>query len=124
MKTKTTTFTCSVCHETKTNTDDFTTGYGVNSNGEKVCFSCCGKMDYDTMTKENRITLYLNTPKDSVWYLTNWPGTMKIDIRQHKEGRHNITGKRYDVWFSFAGKKWHGVQYGDNTQLCHCKAVA
>ena len=30
----------------------------------------------------------------------------------------------YDVWFIGPdGKEWHGVQYGDLTQVCHCRRV-
>jgi hypothetical protein len=37
-------------------------------------------------------------------------------------GRHNIAGVRYDVWFRGPdGHVWWGVQYGDMTQICHCK---
>ena len=34
----------------------------------------------------------------------------------------DIAGKRLDVWFYGPdGYIWHGVQYGDNTQIVHCK---
>lgn len=52
---------------------------------------------------------------------SNWPHTLVF--RAHGQvGRHNIAGKRYDVWFNGPdGYEWHGVTYGDWTQLCHCK---
>lgn len=32
------------------------------------------------------------------------------------------TGVRYDTWFTGPdGKQWHAVQYGDNTQIAHCR---
>jgi hypothetical protein len=55
--------------------------------------------------------------------LTNWPGSLSIQVRRIKTGHHNIAGKRYDVWFTFEGHEWHGVQYGDNTQICHCRKL-
>lgn len=53
--------------------------------------------------------------------ITNWPGTLEFSTAYMRRGYHNIAGRRYDVWFYFAGKRWHGVQYGDNTQILHCR---
>lgn len=55
--------------------------------------------------------------------LTNWPGTLNLPINTIKVGRHNIARRRYDFWFTFESANWHGVQYGDNTQLAHCRKV-
>jgi hypothetical protein len=38
-----------------------------------------------------------------------------------KKGKHNFAGTRYDAWFVFEGYWWHGVNYGENSQLIHCK---
>jgi hypothetical protein len=52
-----------------------------------------------------------------------WPGTLKIRCGV-RTGRHNIAGKRYDVWFVGPdGKNWHGVTYGDNTQICRVRRL-
>lgn len=56
--------------------------------------------------------------------VTNWYGTFKIPIYcRPKIGRHNFAGVRYDIWFGFAGSDWHGVVYGNNTQLCHIRRI-
>jgi hypothetical protein len=56
--------------------------------------------------------------------VSNWPGSLKFQTGPVKVGRHNMAGKRYDVWFRGPdGKDWHGVQYGENTQLCHCRRI-
>jgi hypothetical protein len=116
-------FQCSICHEHKTHESDFSTGYATDSEGNKICFECCGKKDAETLSNlgpKDKFSLYLNT-RDKV--LTNWPGTLKINVPYIRTGRHNMAGKRYDTWFSFAGKNFHAVQYGDNTMIAHIKAV-
>ena len=130
-------FTCTVCKkpiEVKTGTGS--TGYGLDRRNRKVCYPCCGERDKADMRATGRATLYL-TKKDKelhvtpglsgkvpVWTLTNWPGSLEIEPYNIRFGRHNIAGHRYDVWFKFEGQKWHGVRYGDMTELCHCRRCA
>lgn len=96
-----------------------TGNYGIDRHDFLHCLECCGKRDAANMVKTGRATLYL-IQRDSIWFVTNWPGT--LNIRAYVSvGRHNLAGKRYDAWFNFNGKKWHGVTYGDFTQICHCK---
>ena len=113
-------FTCVKCGQDKPVAKDGGTGYGTTPKGQMVCYDCCADSDREYMRKDSRITLYL-TIKDNKAVVANWPGTFSINCTHHKTGRHNMTGGRYDVWFVFDGFYWHGVQYGDNTQLCHCK---
>lgn len=117
----TTTHTCSVCGETKSHTG-IGTGYGVNQGGAKVCYECCAKSDRADMVKTGRATMYLTTLSgDGAAKVTNWPGSLEFHGR-YSVGRHNIARRRYDV--SFIGPDgfwWSGTQFGDNTQICHCK---
>jgi len=114
-------FKCSDCNEDKRYESPHTTGYGT-FDGLKVCFDCCGKRDEKNMDETGKATLYL-AKRGPYWYVSNWPDTLKICINFPgvRKGRHNIAGVRYDVWFNFGGFRWHGTQYGDRTQLCHCK---
>jgi len=94
------------------------TGYGYDDNGKTFCYTCCAEQDKATMIKTGKITLYLNQNLN----VGNWPHSLWFPLRYQKTGHHNIAGKRYDVWFNGPdGFVWHGVQYGDMTQLCHCK---
>ena len=102
---------------------EHTTGYGTDEKGYRYCWECCAKRDQQQMKDDGRITLYLTNPDSGQSVLTNWPGSLAIYPYRLSKGRHNIARVRYDVWFSFEGTQWHGVQYGDNTQLCHCKRV-
>jgi hypothetical protein len=68
-----------------------------------------------------RATLYLASTKERNPDITNWPGTLRFRAFAVLKGRHNIAGTRYDVYFRVNGAEWHGVQYGENTQILHCK---
>ena len=115
------TFVCDTCgKEKEVPADGIGTGYGVSSDGKKHCYSCCGELDHKEMSEAKKFILYLDMQKKT---LGNWCGTFKIQLNHIREGRHNIAGKRYDAWFTFAGKNWHAVQYGNFTQIAHCKVV-
>jgi hypothetical protein len=63
------------------------------------------------------------TTCEAAWHVTNWPGTLDIPIYLVKIGRHNLAKVRRDVWFHFAGHDWHGVCYGNDTEIVHCQAL-
>jgi len=113
---------CTICLKTiqEPPKGSITTGYGINPDGKIVCFSCCGFEDRARMMMEDRITLYL-VKRNGEYRVTNWPGTLDLSCRVTK-GRHNIARTRYDAYFAFGGRLWHGVNYGENSQILHCKA--
>lgn len=115
------------CGHPESEHSEITRGYGTDAQGNRHCYTCCAEQDKAQMRNQGRITLYLTTKPDlggsyGDAEISNWPGSLKLRGRYHK-GRHNIARTRYDVWFTFEGNNWHGVQYGDNTQLVHCKKV-
>lgn len=116
-------FTCDICKKEIEYTSDITTGYGTNKDGQKCCYACCAEADKQYMKENGKICLYL-TKKDGHYFVGNWPDSLSFSVYHIRIGRHNIAGKRYDVWFNFDGKTWHGVTYGDNTQICYCKKCA
>ena len=96
-----------------------TTGYGVTADGRKHCYQCCAETDRKAMNETGRATLYL-TDKGVV----NWPGSLSFSVTRRRKGQHNIARTREDVWFTGPdGAPWHGVQYGKNTQICHCRRI-
>lgn len=116
-------FVCSICKEHKTHESDFSTGYALDKNDNKICFDCCGKQDAATLANlkpGEKFFLYLNTKERT---LTNWPGTLKLDVVYIQKGRHNIAGNRYDTWFCYGENQYHAVQYGDNTQIAHIRRL-
>lgn len=125
---------CAVCGAECIPTE-YVSGYGeagektlIGKPGDKLCFACCAEGDRRTMDQDGRITLYLTLQGEpgSVWgsgKVSNWPGTLSFPCKG-KRGHHNIAGARYDVWFNdHQGNPWHGTQYGNNTQLCHCRKL-
>lgn len=100
-------------------------GYGVDEKGNKHCYACCAKRDIEDMKKTGKAVLYLiieedNTSKGKV---SNWPDSLSFPCYV-KKGRHNMAGCRWDCWFNGPeGRRWHGTQYGNMSQICYCKRL-
>lgn len=126
-------FQCDQCGAVK-ESQGLGTGYGVVSGPDgdkKHCYECCGVNDMKYMIENGVMVLYLTCEpasrmrspegRSTRCKVTNWPGTLSFS-GYSTVGRHNIAGWRYDVWFKGPdGYEWHGVTYGDNTQICRCK---
>lgn len=124
--------TCSVCGKQieKPKDGECGTGYGVDDKDQPVCYECCGTADLQRMIDTGRNTMYLTLGylggskiiDRTACKITNWPGTLSYTPISIVKGRHNMAGVRYDAWFVGPdGFVWHGVQYGNNTQIIHCK---
>lgn len=138
-------FKCCQCKQVNPVQTSGGTGYGYDERERPICYQCCGEMDKQRMIDTGKAVLYLTceparkmrlngrpyTPetlnqgsgRSTKGTVSNWPGTLKFDCHT-SVGRHNIAGNRYDCWFTGPdGKQWHGVTYGDNTQICHCRRM-
>jgi len=115
-------FTCSYCRQEKEVKDDVGTGYATNDKGEKICYTCCARIELDFLIEHKKGILYL-VQQDNRTVLQNWPGSLTINVSSMRKGKHNIARTRYDVWFSIDKTNWHGVQYGETTQICHVKQL-
>ena len=128
------TFRCRNCGKVKDVQYDGGTGYARDEADFLVCYDCCGDIDRQYMIDHGKITLYMTIQSDGPlgrkarrgYYdrakLGNWPGTLQFSTGSVKVGYHSIAGNRYDCWFVGPDKHvWHAVQYGDNTQIAHCK---
>jgi hypothetical protein len=112
--------TCHRCKRTiEREEGSFATGYGIDRHNHTICYACCGILDRKRMERDGYATLYL-TETPNGYRVTNWPGSLTFSAHVNR-GRHNIAGVRYDAWFWLSGYQWHGVQYGNNTQIVHCK---
>lgn len=103
----------------------FSTGFGKDSDGKTFCYECAADLDREQMETDGKTTLYLcdgDAPRK--YKVTNWPGSLSFNVGYSKQGRHNMAGTRVDVWFMVGDRQWHGTQYGENTQLVHCKRLA
>lgn len=110
------TFICADCRNVLSMRGRYGPGYGNLPEG-KICYACCADRDREHMRREGQIVLYWNGGN----MVTNWPETLEIIIQRKQLGQHNWGLPRYDVWFAFDSRVWHGVQIGDNTQVVHCK---
>lgn len=112
------------CGHLESDCSIITRGYSVYDD-KTYCYPCSVEYVKNIMRETGKFTLYLAWDPQQVWArLIDWTGLLiipveSIPVASIKVGKHNKTGKRYDVWFTFEGEKWHGVQYGDNTQLCY-----
>lgn len=122
------------CGHPPSDHSDITTGYGRWKNEETgewqtFCYACGAEKERDWMIVKGKTILYLVQHNDGTCEITDWPGELRFRVLSLRKGRHNIARVRYDVWFhgpdEYGGYSamWWGVQYGDNTQLCHCKRI-
>lgn len=137
------TFQCVKCGQEKQVQESGGTGYAEDKDGGKICYACMADIDREAMVKDGKATLYLTCEPARNMFLHgrpftigtltqghgrktagtvgNWPGTLTFPCNT-RVGNHNIARWRYDVWFRGPdGYTWHGVTYGDNTQICHCR---
>jgi hypothetical protein len=100
------------------------TGCGIYE-GKKICYACCAVRDRKALMGlkgREQYHLYLTRNGDGKFYVSNWPGTLKIAVDYAVEGRHNFAGCRTDVGFTLDGKKFYGTQYGNMSEICHVRA--
>jgi hypothetical protein len=128
-------FRCSQCQKTKrlpTDGKSGGTGYAVTRDDAAICYACASENERAAMVATGKATLYLTgipafglKPKPGERLAVgDWTGGIKLPVRGHSIGRHNIARRRYDVWFTGPdGNPWRGVTYGDNTQICHCRRI-
>jgi len=117
----TTEFDCHQCGQHKIHESNISTGYGRNDKDEKICFACCGLNDEKNLIelkKGEKICLFFNGIE-----IINWPSTLKITPTYIRKGRHNIAGTRQDVYFVFRGLNFHGIQYGNNSEIIHIRKI-
>jgi hypothetical protein len=80
-------------------------------------------MDKKDMDKSGLACLYLVHHGADCFKITNWPSSLVFRPVRVTKGHHNWGITRYDVWFyDESGKKWHGVNLGDN-QILRCRRV-
>lgn len=103
--------------------ESYTTGYGV-MDGKRYCYDCCATQERETMIQHGKTDLYLvHRPDNMTSEITDWPGRLRFPVvGKVRRGWHNMAGRRYDADFVGPdGFVWHGTQYGNDTQIIHCK---
>jgi hypothetical protein len=101
-----------------------TTGYGLDSEGKTYCYDCCANRERQHMRDKGKTCLYLVKNDAGSYELTDWPGQLRFKPHYVYKGRHNKARVRYDGQFTGPdGATWRFTQYGDNTQIAHCKRI-
>jgi hypothetical protein len=104
-------FFCDSCKQELTKpTDGAGTGYGINGDGKKVCYSCCAEEDKQALRSlkpGQRMSMYF-TGKE----VTNWPGSLCIHAGSYKI-KHNFARTARMVYFTFEGREFYGRNIGD-----------
>lgn len=119
------TFVCSDCGVTKPIPEEGGTGY-AQMGKQLICYDCCAQRDIKYMHEHDKISLYLTRIEDGLWYVTNWPGTMKLRVTYLNESETAGFGngmQRRDVRFIGPDAKlWYGRNQGNN-QLVRCRRM-
>lgn len=118
-------FTCDCCKKEKYYISDFTTGYGTNKDGLKLCYDCIAKEDIATLLNApngyiKTIALYYDSVKNTI---ANWPNSISFPTVNNTTGYHNIARKQYNFDFKVGDCYFHGTVYGDNTQIASVRKL-
>ncbi|MFA4973549.1 MAG: hypothetical protein WC683_13125 [bacterium] len=96
---------CDECHKAiEVPEGSVTTGYGVDKEGRKVCFSCCAEHDKATMAEGQDPVLYLTEQKSPEGNgflrraeVSNWPGSLKFPaVVVARSKQYTPSGGQYD----------------------------
>lgn len=123
-----TTFECVDCKQVKPVHINGSTAYAVLPDTTRVCYTCCGERDKRDMEAGKPTVLYVtvnatDSGRGPNAVVSNWPGTLKIPCGAKVSKRGGGFGcQRTDVWFSYAGFNWHGVNRGDN-DVVRCRTI-
>ena len=92
--------------------DGLGTGYAVNAERTLLtCYECSARFDLDYMQTHERCTMLYLTSEDDVsvgggprkrWFVSNWPGSLKIGCFSHYASKGSGFGGDYpvhDAWF-------------------------
>lgn len=103
--------TCHVCKRVCLSSDSVT-GYAIDYERTLLaCYECCARSDLDYMQTHDKVSFLYLTSEDDVsvgggprkrWYVSNWPGSLKIPCFSHVTSKGNGFGGSYpmhDAWF-------------------------
>ena len=116
-------FICHSCKQEKPVHKSGPTGYGTNSDGEKICYQCAAELDKEALRSlkpGEKIAMYFDKGKREV---TNWPETLRIPC-YYEHIKHNFAREAYAVSFWFEGFRFYGRNIGDNDIVNVKKAKA
>lgn len=84
--------------------------------------TCAAERQRRDMIDTGRAVLYLPGDPRLSWRVRDWTNFMSFRVVRYNISRHNMAGRRVDVWFPGPdGYVWHGYRVGQNTEICHCR---
>ena len=124
------------------------TGYAyLNASDEdrrKVCYTCAADLDRALMDERGEITLHLDglislrmnperviqkqasgqaSPGGKI-SVSNWCGSLSYSVELVRVGNGGMSKIRRDIYFTdHKGRVWHGVQFGNKSELVYCKRM-
>ncbi len=117
-------FVCVDCGEEKIHVDSLTTGYGIDKQGAQGLLLLLREADSADMSATGRAVLYLTEEGPEGAVVSNWPGLRSFGSVTSAWVLTTLPVGAVDVWFTDSdGREWHGINYGHNSQLCHCRRL-
>ena len=95
---------------------DFTTGYGVNTAGSRLCYYCIAIRDEQDMVQDgDSSSMYMIVNELGYYEVTNWPGSLRFHVISHTQTPRGPYGNRYEAgWFRGPeGRPWIAEVRGD-----------
>ncbi len=119
-------FHCDYCKEDKEYISTTPTGF-IKYHNKTICFGCYTRIDIDNMRITGKGILRLHRedtlPSEPLRYTMRNLGTLRLPVNRIITKNYVKHSTRRDIWFDLYDQIWHGVQYGDFTQLCHCRRL-
>jgi len=108
---------CSVCGK-EVIPEEFSSGYGEDKNGNKICYSCCAELDKKELRENGKLRGYFYNNE-----FTNWPGSFKIPITYYKKSVNNFGAIRTDFWLTWEGNHYYGRHVGNYSNLATIRKI-
>ncbi len=95
-----------------------TTGYGTTRDGKRHCYTCCQRMDIETMDREGKILGYLSADGRKV---TTWTGEPLLTVTQSSQS--SAGGFCYGTTITHVcavdgkGRRWYGRGPGEGMYI-------
>ena len=116
------TFTCYACKQPIQGTT-----YGIDDDGHKHCYACCGDRDRKSMAETGRFTGYVILDGyGNPYKVTNWPGTLRFVVDYSIARNHNWCGvDQVYIWFGGPeGRLWLGRWVRSReSEIVRCKRL-
>ena len=92
------------CGHQPSSHEEYSTSYGINNNGKKLCYECCTKADKNRLLTDDHFIGYIDGQK-----LTNWPGHILGRVLYWGKNHNWSRERRYIRIIDCHGQEWYGT---------------